>query len=518
MCHTSPPVGEHSAICAHSSTVPGTSHDATDDQHPCPVGAENQGTDDDRDTGDQGPRVGGAMTRIDTLLAGGTVVTAAGTYDTAVGIDDGTIVGVGAERALPAADQRVDVDGSLVMPGVVDPHTHLYGYNSVDSYETGTAAAAAGGVTTLLTFAWQRWDDGEWAESGTLTEAVERHEAGTEPLIDCGVHPVITEESAAVLDELADLVADGVTSFKMFTTDDIRLSNGFIGEVFRRLADLGAVGMVHTEEYSVCEQRTEAIKTEPDGDATSAYPRSRPDYAEAMAAGSVARLAVAADAKYYAVHTTSKAAADALATLRTDGSNVRAETCTHYTVLDESAYERLGNRSIMAPPLRTSADRDALFDRLRDGTLSVVSTDHVPLPTDRKEGGPWWESAFGVNSLQTSLPVFHDEAVVRRGLSYPTLVRLLCRTPADTFGLPQKGRLEPGADADLVVFDPEATHTISAADNHSRADYSVYEGREVTGRVEQTYVRGELVAEGGDVVAPTGHGTFLDRTVPTWDD
>jgi dihydropyrimidinase len=275
--------------------------------------------------------------------------------------------------------------------------------------------------------------------------------------------------------------------------------------------------MVHTEDYSVCEQRTAAVKAEPDGDATAAYPRSRPDYAEAMAADSVARLAVAADAKYYAVHTTSAAAADALAAAQTDGSTVRAETCTHYTVLDESAYGRLGNRSIMAPPLRTPADIDALFDRLGDGTLSVVSTDHVPLPTDRKEGGPWWESAFGVNSLQTSLPVFHDEAVRRRGFSYPELVELLCRNPADTFGLPRKGRIEPGADADLVVFDPGATHTITAEDNHSNADYSVYEGREVTGRVEQTYVRGERVADEGEIVAPAGHGSFLDRAVPAGD-
>jgi dihydropyrimidinase len=456
------------------------------------------------------------MAPIDTVLTGGTVVTAESTYDAAVGIDDGSIVGIASEETLPAADERIDADGNLVLPGVVDPHTHLSGYNSVDSYETGTAAAAAGGVTTLLTFAWQRWDDGEWADEGTLTEAVERHETGTDPLIDCGVHPVITEESPAVLEELADLVADGVTSFKMFTTDDIRLSNGFIGDVFGRLADLGAVGMVHTEDYSVCEHRAEAIRAEPDGDAPGAYPRSRPDYAEAMAAGSVARLAVAADAKYYAVHTTSRAAADALAAVRTDGSNVRAETCTHYTVLDESTYERRGNRSIMAPPLRTPDDIDALFDRLRDGTLSVVSTDHVPLPTERKEGGPWWESAFGVNSLQTSLPVFHDEAVNRRGFPYPALVRLLCRNPARTFGLARKGRIEPGADADLVVFDPGERYTISAAENESNADYSVYEGREVTGRVKQTFVRGELVADRGEIVADPGHGRFLDREVPDW--
>jgi len=456
------------------------------------------------------------MTRVDTLLTGGTVVTTESTFEAAVAIDDGTIVSVGEQRALPDADRRVDVDGNLLLPGVVDPHTHLFGYNSIDSYETGTKAAAAGGVTSLMTFAWQGWNDGEWDESGTLAGAVKRHRTAADPVVDYGLHPVITQERPDVFDELPALVEDGVTSFKMFTTDDIRLSNGFIGEVFRHLADLGAVGMVHTEDYSVCERRIEAMQSRPDAEETSVYPRSRPDYAEAMAAGSVARLAVAADAKYYGVHTTSKAAADAIAAVQGDGSNVRAETCTHYTVLDRSIYERLGNRAIMAPPLREATDIDALFDHIRKGTLSIVSTDHVPLPVDRKEGGPWWESAFGVNSLQTSLPVFHDEAVNERGFSYPDLVRLLCDAPARTFGLPSKGRIEPGADADIVVFDPEKSDTITADDNHSNADYSVYEGREVTGRVEQTYVRGQLVADDGDIVAEPGHGEFLDREVPDW--
>ena len=457
------------------------------------------------------------MAEIDTVVTGGTVVTADSMFDAAVGIDDGTIIGVGDERALPAAERRIDVDGNLVFPGVVDPHTHLAGYNSIDSYETGTAAAAVGGVTTLLTFAWQGWNNGEWDDTGTLSGAVKRHKDGAAPLIDCGHHPVITQETPEVLDELPALVDSGVTSFKMFTTDDIRLSNGFIGRVFDRLADLGAVGMVHTEEYSVCEERTRAIQSEPSGKAASNYPQSRPDYAEAMAAGAAARLAVAADAKYYGVHTTSKVAADAIASVRTDGSNIRAETCTHYTALNDDALSRLGNCGIMAPPLRTSDDIEALFDRLRDGTLSVVSTDHVALPTDRKEGCPWWESAFGVNSLQTSLPVFHDEAINRRNLSYPSLVDLLCTTPARTFGLPSKGRIEPDADADLVVFDPEETYTIDAARNHSNADYSIYDGREVTGRVKKTFVRGTLVADNGEIVAEPGHGRFLDRVVPDWD-
>jgi dihydropyrimidinase len=436
--------------------------------------------------------------------------------DTAVGIRNGRIAGLGSESTLPPAEQTVDATGKLVMPGVVDPHTHIAGYNSIDSYETGTAAAAVGGVTSLITFAWQGWTGSDWNDTETLYEATERHKSWAEPLVDYSLHPTITRETPDVLAELPKLAAAGLTSVKMFTTDDIRLSYGFIGEVFEQLAETGAVGMVHTEDYSVCSRQADAVKSAPDGKAATAYPRSRPDHSEAMAADSIVRLALAADAKYYGAHTTSATAADAIAALQTDGSTVRAETCTHYTALDQSAYEELGNLSIMAPPLRASSDVDAMFDYLRDGTLSVVSTDHVPLPRERKVDAPWWQSAFGINSLQTSLPVFHDVAVNERGISYPMLVRLMCRNPAEAFGLPAKGRIEPGADADLIVFNPHETYTISAERNHSNADYSVYDGREVTGRVNSTYVRGTLVAEEGHIVAQPGHGAFLAREVPDW--
>jgi len=453
---------------------------------------------------------------IDTVIAGGTVVTGESMFEAAVAIDDGTIVGVGREETVPAADQRVDASGLLVLPGVVDPHVHLAGYNTIDTYESGTAAAAAGGVTSLVNFAWQGWrpETGDWDEDSTLTDAVERHrENATEALVDVSFHPVVTREDPSVFEELPKLVEEGVTSFKLFTTDSIRLSHGFIGELFEHLADLGAVGMAHTEDHSICQARTEQLEGDPD---PTVYPDSRPDYAEAMAADAVARLAVEADAKYYGVHTTSEAAADVLASYRQNGTNVRGETCTHYTVFDRAVYERVGNLSIMSPPLREASDVDAMFERIRDGTLSIVSSDHVATTADRKRGDPWWDCHMGVNSLQTGLPVFHDVAVNARSISYPRLVQLKCERPARTFGMPNKGRIEPGADADIVLFDPAETYTITADHNHSRADFSIYEGREVTGRVKQTFVRGERVAEDGRITTEPGHGEVPDREIPDW--
>lgn len=453
---------------------------------------------------------------VETLIAGGTVVTGDSMFKAAVAIDEGSIVAVGDEGAVPSADRRIDASGLLVLPGVVDPHVHLAGYNTIDTYESGTAAAAAGGVTSLLNFVWQGWqpDEEAFGEGGTLTEPVQRHrERADESLVDVGFHPVLTHENPSVFEELPELVDEGVTSFKLFTTDSIRLSHGFVGQLFDRLADLGAVALAHTEDHSVCETLTEQLRGSPD---PTVYPDSRPDYAEAMAVDALVRLAVEADAKYYGVHTTSEAAADAIATYRRDGSNIRAETCTHYTVFDRSAYDRLGNTTIMSPPLREPSDVDAMYDRLRDGTLSVVSSDHVAATKARKCDEPWWDCHKGVNSLQTGLSVFHDEAVIERELSYPDMVRLKCEQPARTFGMTDKGRIQPGADADIVLFDPAETYTITADNNHSRADFSIYEGHKVTGRVQKTFVRGELVADDGQIVADPGHGQVLDRAVPDW--
>jgi dihydropyrimidinase len=235
-----------------------------------------------------------------------------------------------------------------------------------------------------------------------------------------------------------------------------------------------------------------------------------------MAAHDALRLAEETGVKYYGFHTSCREAAAVIDAVQADSSKIRAETCTHYTALDSSVYAAHGNRAKIAPPIRTSDDSDAMFEYLQNGTLSVVSTDHVAQLRSAKEGMPWWESPFGANGLQTSLPVFHDEAVVKRGRSYPFLVRVMCANPAETFGMPDKGTLEPGTDADIVLFDPEQTMTIRAENNVSKADYSLYEGREVTGAVTRTLVRGETVAADGAVVGDPGHGEFLERKVPVW--
>jgi dihydropyrimidinase len=454
---------------------------------------------------------------VDTVIENGIVVSGDRTFDGAVAIDDGTIVGVGDRERLPEAAETIDAAGALVMPGIVDPHVHIGDHVSIDTYETATEAAALGGVTTVVDFAWQAYEgpDSPWDEAGTLLEGIERKRGrADDALIDYGLHGGILREDDDLFDELPAAIDAGVTSFKMYTAYDFGLSNGYIHRVLDALADLDAVGIGHTEDDSVCESVTAELREA--GHGPGAYPASRPDYAEAMAADDVARMARELGAKYYGVHTSCLKSADALDRHREDGSLIRGETCTHYTALTGDIHEEMGNLPRIAPPLRTDDDRDALFDYLRRGVLSVVSTDHVAQTRRSKEESEWWEGPYGANGLQVSLPVFHDEAVNERGLSYPFLTDVMSRNPARTFGLSDKGTLEPGTDADIVLFDPDAEYTISADDCASKADYSIYEGRTVQGRVETTIVRGRVVADDGDVVAEPGHGEFVERDRPDW--
>jgi len=457
---------------------------------------------------------------VDTVIEGGTIITENGQFEAGIAVDDGEIVAVADEASLPDAAEHVDASGHLVLPGVVDVHVHIDDMFSEDTYETATSAAAVGGTTTYIDFAWQAWDgelsifDGE----GTLLEGVERKiEKGADALVDFSLHGAITREDDEVLGEIEDVVDAGVTSFKMFTAYEIGLSNGFMNTVIQEIAAADAVGVFHTEDGSVCDELTEKFQAEGKGD-PEWYPKSRPDYAEAMAAEDAARMAVEAGMKYYGIHTSCRKSADILEYFQDQYGEklIRAETCTHYTTLDDSIYAEMGNKPMIAPPIRKPDDIEAMFEHLENGVLSVVSTDHCGYLLEQKEVENWWDSAFGANALQTNLPVFYDEAVNRRGYDPSFVVEMLTANPARTFGMPEKATLEPGTDADIVLFDPGETYTITAEDNVGNAEFSIYEGREVTGRPKKTFVRGELVAEDGRVVGEPGHGEFVEREIPDW--
>jgi dihydropyrimidinase len=457
---------------------------------------------------------------VETVIAGGRVVTPTDVAKQSVAIDDGEIVAVGHEDTLPEANERIDAEGKLVMPGVVDPHVHIdeVPENRAGTYEAETGAAALGGVTTFIDFSFQGKDRPATEPGAPAIEGIRHKRANQEEsYVDFGLHSVLRREEEETFDELEAAVDAGVTSFKMFrSTYEIGVSNGFIHEAFRHIADLDAVAALHTEDPDVCQSIAERLKREGKGGAVH-YPDSRPDYAEAMAAEDAVRMARETGVKYYGVHTSCRKAAEVIEQFQDDGSTIRAETCTHYTIFDRSRHEEQGNLPLIAPPLRTEDDIDAMFEFLNRGTLSTVSTDHSVYHEEYKHVDNWWDSPFGAQSLQYSLPVFHEVAVNRRGFSYPFLVRMVSTNPAQTFGMPQKGTLEPSTDADIVIFDPDRAFTISAEDNASNATYSIYEGVEVTGGVDTTLVRGQRVADGGELVGSPGDGQFVERECPDWE-
>ncbi|AHG01225.1 allantoinase (plasmid) [Halostagnicola larsenii XH-48] len=458
---------------------------------------------------------------VDTLIRGGTVVTESDTFEADIGITGERIVTVGDETEMSEAETVVDATDKLVLPGVVDPHVHIDDMFSFDTYESASKAAALGGTTTFIDFAWEAWvgETSLWDEPGTILEGIERkRDKAEKPVVDFGLHGAITREDESVFEEIEAVIEAGVPTFKLFTAYEFGLRNGFMDRTFRELADHDAIAVLHSEDADLLDYLADRFQAEGKGD-PEWYPRSRPDYAEAMAAEDAVRMAMEAGCRYYGIHTTCRKSAEVLAQYREAFGEemVRAETCTHYTTLDDSIFEEMGLLPMIAPPIRKPADNDAMFEHLARGTLDVVSTDHCGYTKESKQVDNWWDSKFGANALQTSLPVFHDEAINERDYSYPFLVRTMCTNPARVFGLSEKGTLEPGTDADVLVFDPEATYTITAEDNASVADFSIYEGREVTGRVEKTFVRGELVADDGEIVGEPGHGRFVERDLPDWE-
>lgn len=455
----------------------------------------------------------------DTIIRGGRVVTSEGSFEGHVVIDEGKIMEISSSAPTVDATQIIDAREKLILPGVVDPHVHIdeTPENRAGTYEAESKAAAAGGVTTFIDFAFQGGDRAMSDPNADLTDGIRNKRSKQDrSFVDFSLHGVLHRETPETLNELAPSVDLGVTSFKMFMSNyEIGVSNGFIFEALRALADLDVVALLHTEEPSICDALTDQMQRNDEGEA-SRYPDSRPPFVEAMAADTVLRMVRETGVKYYGVHTTCRAAAEVIQRYQQALENVRAETCTHYTTTDRSLHDRRRNLPKIAPPLRTPNDVEAMFEFLEKGTLSVVSTDHAVYHQEFKHVDNWWESPFGVNSLQYSLPVFYHEAVEKRGYSPSFVVNVMSTNPARTFGLPEKGTLAPGTDADIVVFDPSHRWTISEDDNLSNSMYSIYDGREVVGTVEKTFVRGTLVAERGSIVTDSPPGRFISRDIPSW--
>ncbi len=451
---------------------------------------------------------------FDLSIRGGTVVTPTATVSADVAIDGETIAAVGANLA---ARREIDARGLLVFPGLIDAHTHMAlpvaGTRSSDDFLSGSRAAAAGGVTTIVDFT-------VGAADRTLGESIEQRLADArDAVVDYAFHAEVVGWQTGREKELHEAVARGVTSFKFYTTYALsgrRTSPDGLHEAFREISLLDAVAVVHAEDDGLIRSIDARLSADERG-AMRTLAKARPDLAEQAAVSFVARIARKAFCRVHIVHVSSRIGLDAVRTARAEGVAITAETCPQYLLLTRDVYEREdGHLFSAAPPLRDDSDRAALWAGLRTHDVDLVATDHCPFTQAQKAWqGTFDDLPYGLPGVETLLPLLYTEGVATGRLAVHDIARLACEGPARVYDLaPRKGAIRAGADADLVLFDPAAMWRLESRNLHMNCDFSPYEGRPMVGRVVSTLSRGDVVYSEGKLLAAAGRGRFLARGKP----
>ena len=458
----------------------------------------------------------------DLVVIGGTVVTAAGSFQADVGVTEGRISAIGPDLPREAGTEIIDATGLLVLPGCVDVHTHtrLPIVPEPDRFYQDSVAAAFGGTTTFLAFN----NPGTGISEGgsrSLLAGLREFQARTEgeSAVDFGLSAVISSLQDDPVAELPKLIADGVPTAKAFMVYDYRLTDERLFAALQAMSRHGGMLQVHCENATVIDALTaEALAHGNVGCRHHAL--SRPTYAEAEATHRAIALARAADAPVHIVHLSCADALAEVVTAKARGWPVYAETCPHYLTLTDERYAASDEaeviKSVVSPPLRSDADRQALWMGLAHGGLDLVATDHVPdrLAVEKRvPAAPFPEISNGAPGIETLLPVVYSEGVAKGGITVERMVDLLATTPARMFGLPMKGAIHIGSDADLVLFNPSASRTLRQADLHHTSDFTPYEGMSVSGAVQTVLLRGQPVVQAGLFVGSRGAGRFLDRSV-----
>ena len=460
----------------------------------------------------------------DLVVRGGTIVTADGSRRADLAVDGGRITAIelSLEGPAAAAERVIDATGMLVLPGVVDVHTHTRVATDAepDRFFQDSVAAAFGGTTSFLSFNNPGTGSSPAAERSLRTGLTEwRAVTDGDSAIDYGLSLAISGHADDPLSELPATIDGGVATSKAFMVFDFRLPDQALFDAMRVMADRGGMLQVHCEDPVLLDHAVAAALQRGD-----TLPRhhaaSRPPYVEAVATARALAFARATESPVHIVHLSSAAALDEVRRARAAGVRVSAETCPHYLVLTEERYEDADPVRcacyVISPPLRSTSDRDALWEGLADGSLDLVATDHVP---DRA-GVEKAEAAAGVSfdrisngapGIETLLTIVYSEGVAMGRITLEQMVDLLATTPAARFGLARKGALEVGRDADIVVFDPSARRTITADSLHHTSDYTPYEGLDVTGAFRDVLVRGEDVIRDGAFVGRRGFGQFVER-------
>ena len=455
---------------------------------------------------------------FDTLIVNGTVVTATDTYTADVAITDGKVAAIAQALPRDGARQVIDAGTKYVMPGGIDVHTHLDmpfgGTTSADDFETGTRAAAFGGTTTLIDFAIQY-------KNQPLRAAFDAwmQKAAPKATTDFAFHCIVTDLPNARLGEMAELVREGVPSFKLFMAYPgvFMLDDATIFKAMRNASKIGGMICMHAENGGaidvIVQQALAEGKTGP-----KYHALTRPTTAEGEATARAIALAEMAGSPVYIVHLSCNDALEKVREARDRGLPVYAETCPQYLYLSLEDMDKPGFESakyVFTPPLREKWHQEKLWTGLKQDHLQVVSTDHCPFCfKEQKEMGKddFTKIPNGGPGIEHRMSLVYSGGVGKGRFSVNRFVELVATTPAKIFGLfPRKGTIAVGSDADLVIFDPNREHTISASTHHMRVDYSMFEGIKVKGMPDIVLSRGRVIVEGDQFHGKAGQGSFLKR-------
>lgn len=454
---------------------------------------------------------------FDLVIHAGLLVTASDTFLADLGINGGKIAAIGQELH---GKKTIDARGLYVLPGAVDPHTHLEmpigKTTSSDDWYTGTRAAAHGGTTTMIDFV-------EAAPHQSLVDALAERKSLAEnrAAIDFAFHMTLSDARQLTLDEIPTMIESGVTSFKAYTTyEGLRLTDGDFLKALKAISVHKGILIVHAENDSIVKHFTQEL-LDSGKLAPQYHPLSRPDIAEGEAVMRIISLAEAVSAPVYIVHISSAKGAKAVAAAQLRGQNVIGETCTQYLLLTEAEYQQPGFEAakfVCQPPLRKAEDCAALWAALSAGSIRTIGTDHCPFNfVGQKDMGRerFTEIPGGLPGIESRLALVYSYGVRKGLISLNQWVSLCCTDPAVIFGLyPQKGALLPGADADIVLFDPEMKKTLSHTMLHENVDYTPYEGFQLQGYPVKTLLRGENLIDGGKAIDIEGKGQYLKCGLP----
>jgi dihydropyrimidinase len=457
---------------------------------------------------------------MSVLIKGGQIVTSTGRYVADVFAEGDKIKTIGTDLDLPA-DEIVDAAGKYVLPGAIDPHTHIsmpfMGTHAQDDYETGTIAAACGGVTTVVDFDLQQ-------KGESLLEAIERKQSWAEgkAVIDYSLHPAVMDPTPEVIAEVKKAILDyGTPSFKIFMVYDFRVDDATMIKLLQETKKYGGLVQVHAENVYIIQHMNEVLEKQ--GKLDPYYHAvSRPNIAEEEAIARAAKMVELTGSRIYIVHLSSIEGLFVVKKARDNGIDIFAETCPQYLLLNEERYKEPdfnGAKYVMSPPLRTKESSDALWVGLKGGDLQVVATDHCPFDFNGKKDMfgkyDYKKIPNGAPGIETLLMLMHSEGVVKGRISLERMVDVLATGTAKMFGLKDKGEIAVGKDADMVIFDTEQKFTITQDKLHMNVDYTPYEGMEMTGMPYAVYSRGRKVAEWQQdrvaFVGEAGRGRFVKR-------